>query len=168
MRRIVTARLVLEPLVVEHAPAMFEILRDPELYRFLDYGPAPDVEHLQRVYAQLATRASPDGREQWLNWIVFRDDAPIGFVQATIDPVRSAEIAYVFARAQWGNGYAREATAAMIDELRDTYAVVRLTATVDEGNARSITLLERVGCDVILKTKKGGPAGPPREPTAES
>lgn len=142
---LVTPRLLLEPLTVAHAPAMFEILCDPELYRYLDYGPPPNVEHLQRVYAELERRTSPDGAQQWLNWIVILDDAPIGVVQATIDESRSAEIAYVFARAQWGNGYAREATEAMIGELREAYGATSLTANVDEGNIRSIRLLQRLG-----------------------
>ena len=145
-----TARLVLEPLTVAHAPAMFEVLRDAELYRSLDYGPPPDLAHVERVYAELERRTSPDGAQQWLNWIVIRE-RPIGVVQATIEN-GSAEIAYVFARDAWGHGYAEEAVKAMIEELRETYGVTALTANVDEKNERSIRLLQKI---------KGGPESPP-------
>jgi len=145
---IATARLRLEPLTVAHAPAMFEILRDPALYRYLDYGPPPNVEHVQRVYGQLEARTSPDGSEQWLNWIVIGESgAPIGVVQATINQQRSAEIAYVFARESWGRGYATEAVEAMMQHLIDAYAVEEFTATVDEANERSVQLLARLGME---------------------
>ncbi|HEY6137570.1 MAG TPA: GNAT family N-acetyltransferase [Thermoanaerobaculia bacterium] len=138
-----TARLVLEPLTVAHAPAMFALLSDPALYTYLDFPPPPSLEHLQRVYARLETRRSPDGTEEWLNWIVVLDGAPIGFVQATIYPDRRANVAYVFGSAHWGHGYATEAVAAMLAQLDGC----KFFATVDERNARSIRLLERLGIE---------------------
>ena len=136
-----TARLVLEPLSVAHAPAMFALLSDPTIYTYLDYGPPSSLEHVERGYAQLETRRSPDGLEEWLNWIVTRDGVPIGFVQATIYPDRSANVAYILGSAYWGCGYAHEAVEAMLAELEGC----RPFATVDERNARSIRLLERLG-----------------------
>jgi len=141
MQVIRTARLVLEPLTVAHAPAMFAILSDAALYTYLDFPPPPSLEDLQRVYAKLESRRSPDGTEEWLNWIIVRDGAPIGVVQATIDPDRSANVAYVLGSAHWGNGYAIEAVTAMLAELDGC----KFFATADAGNARSIRLLERLG-----------------------
>ncbi|HKS22663.1 MAG TPA: GNAT family N-acetyltransferase [Thermoanaerobaculia bacterium] len=126
---------MLEPLTVAHAPAMFSLLSDLALYA------PPSLEHLQRVYAQLETRRSPDGTEEWLNWIVLRDGEVIGFVQATIYTDRSANVAYVFGRSHWGHGYAIEAVTAMLAQLDGC----KFFATVDAGNARSIRLLERLG-----------------------
>ena len=48
MLSIRTARLVLEPLTVAHAPAMFVVLRDPLIYRYLDFEPPESLEHLSR------------------------------------------------------------------------------------------------------------------------
>ena len=136
-----TARLLLEPLTVAHAPAMLALLGDPAIYTYLDYGPPASLEHLQRVYAQLETRRSPDGSEEWLNWIVVRDGAPVGLVQATIYADGSANVAYVFGSAHWGQGYAFEAVTAMLAALDGC----KFFATVDPRNARSIRLLERLG-----------------------
>jgi RimJ/RimL family protein N-acetyltransferase len=135
-----TARLVLEPLTVAHAPAMFEVLRDPLIYTYLDFGPPPSLEHLQRVYATLERRVSPDGNEQWLNWIVVRDGAPIGLVQATIS-ANGCEVAYLLGSAHWGHGYAFETMTAMLAHLGEQ----RFFANVDEKNERSIRLLRRLG-----------------------
>ena len=112
-----TERLTLEPLTVAHAPAMFEVLCDPALYTYLDYGPPASLERVQQVYAQLETRRSPDGSEEWLNWIIVRDGVPIGLVQATIYPDRSANVAYLLGSAHWGHGYALEAVTAMLEQL---------------------------------------------------
>ena len=139
-----TARLVLEPLTVAHAPAMFALLSDPSIYTYLDFGPPPSLEHLQRVYAQLETRRSPDGTEEWLNWIVLCDGAPIGLVQATIS-AKGCEIAYMFGSAHWGRGYATEAVAAMLAQLGEQ----KFFANVDAKNERSIALLARLGILVL-------------------
>ena len=43
MQALAADDLVLEPLVSGHAEAMFEVLSDPELYRYLDQPPPPSV-----------------------------------------------------------------------------------------------------------------------------
>lgn len=140
MQPIRTARLMLEPLSVAHAPAMFDLLRDPAIYTYLDFGPPPSLEHLVSVYRQLETRTSPDGSEQWLNWIVCAP-APIGVVQATVRG-EVAEVAYLLAPMSWGRGYAFEAVSAMLTALSP---LRRYYAKVDVANERSIRLLQRLG-----------------------
>jgi RimJ/RimL family protein N-acetyltransferase len=140
-----TERLLLEPLTVAHAEQLFELLRDPVLYRYLDTPPPPTLEHLRGVYAKLETRRSPDGRERWLNWIVRpHRQAPVGYVQATVGGGR-AWVAYVLGRDHWGHGYAGEATAAMLRHLAAAHAVTRCLATVEAENLRSIRVLQRLG-----------------------
>ena len=145
MDTLTTDRLVLEPLTRDHAAAMYEVLSDPELYDYLDYGPPPSLDHLRGVYEQLEARVSPDGSELWLNWVVRPGEgAPVGFVQATVAG-DEAWVAYVLARGSWGNGYAGEATQAVIDHLRSACGVTRFLATTEAENGRSIRLLERLG-----------------------
>jgi RimJ/RimL family protein N-acetyltransferase len=140
-----TSDLVLEPLTAGHAEAMFEVLRDPELYAYLDYGPPPSAEHLRGVYEELEARVSPDGSQLWLNWVIRpRGGPPVGFVQATVTG-GDAWVAYVLARESWGRGYAFQATRAVVDHLRAGCGVTRFLATVDAGNERSIRLLLRLG-----------------------
>ena len=146
MRDLHAKDLVLEPLRVAHAGAMFEVLRDPALYRHLDYGPPPSVEHLRGVYERLERRKSPDGADRWLNWIVRpRGGAPMGFVQATVHPGGSAWIAYVISTVHQRQGIATRATRTMIDHLVVEYGVKRLLASVEADNTPSIRLLERLG-----------------------
>ena len=146
MQAIVTPELTLEPLRVEHAEAMFELLSDHAIYRYLDYSAPPTVEHLRNVYARLEARKSPDGSEAWLNWVIRpRDEGLVGYVQATVASHGSASVAYVLAGKYWGHGYAQRAMKAMLDHLASAYCVDRCSATVEVENQRSIRLLERLG-----------------------
>lgn len=92
------------------------------------------------------TRASADGKEQWLNWVVrVPSGALIGYVQATLYGHASAAIAYELNSAHWGRGLASLAVAAMIEELAGPYRVRRLSAVLKRENRRSQRLLERLG-----------------------
>jgi ribosomal-protein-alanine N-acetyltransferase len=146
MRALVTAELVLEPLVVAHAEAMFEVLSEAELFRYLDHPAPPSLEHLRNVYAQVEGRKSPDGSQLWLNWVVRRPgEAPMGYVQATVTSHGAAWIGFVFSSRHWGRGYATQAARAVLDHVASEYGVARFLASVEVENQRSIRLLERLG-----------------------
>jgi ribosomal-protein-alanine N-acetyltransferase len=145
MDTLFTTDLTLEPLVADHAAAMFEVLGAPELYRYLDHGPPPSLDHLGSVYKELEARVSPDGSQLWLNWVIRpRGGAPVGFVQATVGGA-DAWVAYVLAREYWGRGYAFQAAQAVVGHLRATCGVIRFLAVAEAGNERSIRLLWRLG-----------------------
>lgn len=100
---------------------MVEVLADPSLYHYTG-GEAPTLARLQRRYKAQVLGHSPDGSQGWFNWIVHRrdGDAPIGFVQATLQQnpgVLVAEIAWLISPTDQGNGFASEATTAMTSWL---------------------------------------------------
>jgi RimJ/RimL family protein N-acetyltransferase len=146
MITLTTARLRLEPLTAAHAEAMFGVLGDPAVWRYLD-GEAPaDVATLRGQYERQQRGRSADGREVWLNWIVFAAaPQPLGYVQATVLDDGCAWVAYALASAHWGRGYAREAMHAMLAHLEQAHRVRSLLATVERDNAASIRLLETLG-----------------------
>ena len=138
--------LVLEPLTVAHADAMFALLSDPALYRYLDEAPPPDVEQLRARYARLERRESADGAQRWLNWVVrLPGEPPLGFVQATVLDDGSAWVAYLLGSAHQGRGHATRATAAMLSHLESEHGTSLLLANVEAGNGASIRLLQRLG-----------------------
>lgn len=145
VKTISASQLSLEPLTVAHAEAMFGILSEPQIYKYLDYGPPPSVEHLRSVYSKLESRQSPDGKQQWLNWVVrFNGGSLLGYVQATVAAPEVVWVAYVFGTKHWGHGYASAATAAMIEHLEAEYGSNTFLATVEADNERSIALLKRL------------------------
>jgi RimJ/RimL family protein N-acetyltransferase len=148
MRLIATARLRLEPLTAEHADEMFGVLSDPAIYTFENSPPA-SLAGLRERYARLESRRSADGSEQWLNWVVRLADVaePLGYVQATVLDDHTALIAYEFASAHWGRGYAQEAVVAMLGELAAAYGVNMAGAVFKQANFRSRRLLQRLGME---------------------
>jgi RimJ/RimL family protein N-acetyltransferase len=146
MQTIVTARLELEPLTQAHAEPMFALLADPKIYRYLDFGPSPSLDHLRAVYAQRETRTSHDGRQIWLNWVLRnRSEELIGYVQASIEAPGSAWVGYILSSRYWGHGYAREAAGAMLEHLAKNYGIMSYMAAVEANNLRSISVLKKLG-----------------------
>ena len=145
MRIIKTGSLSLEPQTIAHADEMFIVLSDPAIYAF-ENAPPQSLEWLRMRFAKLESRQSPDGQQQWLNWVARLPTTElIGYVQATVRPDGCAAIAYVFASAYWGRGLARGAVEAMMAELGAHYQVRTFTAELKRENLRSVRLLERLG-----------------------
>jgi RimJ/RimL family protein N-acetyltransferase len=136
------SRLHLEPLTVDHAAAMVPVLADPSLYEFTG-GTPPTLDELTAHYTRQSAGRSPDGSEQWLNWVVVLGEEPIGYVQATVTG-SEAEVAWVVSSAHQGHGYATEAAAAMVQRLTAA-GVTRLVAHVHPDHAASARVAARLG-----------------------
>jgi RimJ/RimL family protein N-acetyltransferase len=116
------ARLVLEPLTVDHSDEMAPLLDDPLLHAFTGGEPV-SAEDLRARYARQSVGWSKDRDERWLNWIVRRcdDGQVVGYVQATVtlvDSRSSADVAWVIGSKYQRRGYAKEAAGLMVDWLR--------------------------------------------------
>jgi len=159
--------LSLELLTAAHADELYEVLKDPRLYEFLDDAPPDSAADLHRWVPRDASRRSPDGRNYWLTWVV-RDGAGqvAGYVQATVpvpgpvsdDPTTSdtaatpaapgvadTNVAYVFAPSHWGRGLAAAATREMMRIAARDYGAASFKVSADRRNARSIALARRLG-----------------------
>jgi ribosomal-protein-alanine N-acetyltransferase len=145
MRAIVRAAFRLEPQLATHADEMFAVLSDPAIYEFENQPPA-SLEALRHRFTLLESRGSPDGSEQWFNWVLRLDDGrAAGYLQATLYAGARADIAYELASAFWGRGLAARAVQVMIDELAMHHDVRYLSAMLKRANHRSLRLLRRLG-----------------------
>lgn len=138
-----TARLVIEPIDQQHAAGLFAALDHELVGRFIG---GPDVTTLDALRDRIGLlhAGPPAGRdERWHNFVVLADSVVVGRVEATVHH-EFAEIAYVFGPAYWGQGYAVEATAWLLDALRDD-GITTFWATVVPEHRASIALLERLG-----------------------
>ena len=141
-----TDRLRVEPLRVEDADDMVEVLSDARLYEFTGGSP-PDLEELRRRFRVQVTEVSPDGRETWLNWVVRlrSDGTAIGYVQASVERASAdVQVAWVIGRTWQGQGYASEAVGEMVTALRAA-GTRRLVARVRGDHAASRRVAERAG-----------------------
>src|SRR3954468_6737400 len=117
MRPIAIRGMTLEPQFASHARAMFEVLSDAAIYEF-ENEPPVSVAALRARFKRLESRRSPDGSQQWLNWVIRLHSGDVaGYVQATVHADGRAALAYVLARAYWGKGIATKAVHAMMAEL---------------------------------------------------
>jgi RimJ/RimL family protein N-acetyltransferase len=141
-----TARLVLKSVTESDAEDMVGILAAPELYMFIG-GEPPTLDGLRERYARLAVGRSPDGLQEWVNWIARRaqDGAAVGTVQATVlDGGRRAEVAWVVGAEFQGRGYAVEAASALVAWLRER-GVAEIRAHIHPGHAASAAVAGRIG-----------------------
>jgi len=142
-----TARLLLEPIAAGHAEAMFRVLDDRSIYRYMPSEIPESVAWLRERYDLLSRGVSPDTSQFWLNWVVceLEDRVAIGYVQATIPVSRDrALMGWTIGRAAQGRGYARESVRAVCGHLLFN-GIVELRATIDVRNAPSISVAESVG-----------------------
>ena len=169
---ILTARLVLEPLRVEHADEMVLLLSDPGLFGFTG-GIPPTLDALRATYGRWANPgSSPDG-ERWLNWVARRrrTGAAVGWLQATVTGGR-AELAWTIGSRSQGRGLAREAAAAVVDQLRRA-GVGRFEAHIHPEHDASIAVAQAIGMiptdrrsagEVIWETPPAPSAEQPTQP----
>ena len=143
-----TARLVLEPLRVEHAALCFLPLCDATLYPYVPQDPPTSVEELEVRFQKLELGAPPSLEEVWLNWFVrLRSSADyVGFVQATVRlPERHALLAYQTFLPFRRRGYAAEACRRVVDYLSATFSLEAILAEIDTRNQPSRKLVESLG-----------------------
>ena len=154
--RVLTARgVTLEPQFAAHAPAMFDLLSDPAIYEYENHPPT-SVDALRKRFRRLESRTSPDGTQQWLNWVVRLHSGDLaGYVQATVHADHRAAIAYVLGSRYWGKGIAARSVHAMIDELRARHGVGECFAILKSANARSQRLLHRLGFKAASGAERG-------------
>jgi [ribosomal protein S5]-alanine N-acetyltransferase len=157
-----TAHLTLRSFRADDAGRLHAYLGDPEVVRFEPYGP-----HTVEQAAAEARRRATDprfvavegGPDRMLIGHVFR--APVGPESA-----RTWTVGYVFHPASGRQGFATEATRAVIDDCFRSQGAHRVTARCDPRNDRSWRLLERVGMrreghEVRCASFRTGAAGRP-------
>jgi RimJ/RimL family protein N-acetyltransferase len=150
--------LVLDPLRVEDAEEMAPLLADPGLHTYIGGVPAT-VDELRDRYRRQVGGRSPDGSQQWLNWVVRRRDSghAVGTVQATIrveDDASVAEVAWVIAAPYQRRGYARESAAEMLRWLRQ-HGISVVVAYVHPEHDGSSAVARALGLRATRRTRDG-------------
>lgn len=140
-----TERLLIRPLLPEHAEALFEALDDPRVGTYIGgpYATSPAALR-DRIREQAAGPAPGLEVEVWWNFLVeVADLGVVGTLQATLYD-GWAEVAYIFGPAGWGRGYAAEGLQWLVARC-EAAGVHELWAAVHPDNLRSQRVLGRVG-----------------------
>ena len=139
-----TRRLRLEPLTVRDTDVLFPVLDDPALHVFTGGRPRTRAE-LEAWITAVEPGHSPDGTQSWCNWlvVVIETGSVAGTVQVTVEG-DDASLAWVIGAASQGQGYAKEAAAAMAAWLADQ-GVTRFRATIHPDHAASGSVADSLG-----------------------
>lgn len=146
--RLMSRRLVLEPLRLEHADELVLLLNDASLHRYIGGVPPTRDQLRARVERQVHGR-SPDGHELWLNWLVRkRPTGPlVGTMQATVYPERSSRVAvlaWTIGSPHQGQGLATEAADLMASWLRQQ-GIACLRAHIHPRHDASMAVAAAIG-----------------------
>lgn len=145
-RALDTPRLILEPVVEQHAKELWELFQDPELNHFVPHE-VPSLEQQRERTVRWAKGRSPDGAEVWLNWAArYRESGKVvAHFQAGIKDPGVATIGYLVSRAFQRQGIATEGLAAVFESLRDRFDVREVKAWADSRNIASHRVATKLG-----------------------
>ncbi len=144
-RALSTRRLDLRPATPADREHLVALEADPEVMRFLNGGlPVPEAGDADADFLTprgtepevLVAHERSTGR--FIGWFALFDDG-------RVDGQRTAEVGYRLDRAAWGQGYATEGLAALVDQAFDTLGFDRVRALTLAVNAGSRRVLEKGG-----------------------
>jgi ribosomal-protein-alanine N-acetyltransferase len=142
-----TARLFLRPFRAADHAQVHAFAGDPEVVRWMDWGPNTPAE--TSVFLDIALRSEAETPRRSWKFAVVRssDEAVIGSAELHIESHehRRGSMGYLIAPAAQGQGYATEAAQAVLDFGHTEGGLHRISATCDPENVGSARVLEKIG-----------------------
>jgi RimJ/RimL family protein N-acetyltransferase len=148
-----TTRLLLQPLSLNDAAFVFELVNTQGWLQFIGNRNVHNLEESSHYIQKIMDNPNIQ------YWVVRLNESsiPIGIVTfIKRDYLEYHDIGFAFLPQYGKNGYAQEATLAILNELRKEMAHSQILATTIKDNVRSIQLLEKLGFrfETILQQEK--------------
>jgi [ribosomal protein S5]-alanine N-acetyltransferase len=141
-----TARLILREWTPEDAEALFALVSDPEVMRFIENGqPWADIGRAQDWIARLNESYRTRG---YSRWAVVEKESGRAIGSCGFAPLPwSGEIdfGYFLAPDAWGRGYATEMGRAALRHGFERFGFAEVTASVAPEHTPSRRVLEKLG-----------------------
>ena len=137
-----TKRLILRKFTEQDMEALFLILQDKEVNRFLPWYPLKSLEETQRFYEE--KYASKYAQPQAYAYAISlkKDNYPIGYMK--VDMEEHHDFGYGLRKEFWHKGIVTEAGKAVIEQVKKD-GLLYITATHDRNNPRSGGVMRNVG-----------------------
>lgn len=141
-----TERLTLSKLTYDDAAFILELLNEPS---FMQYIGDKDVHTLDDARHYL--RSGPVDHYARFGFglyrVGFRDTGVVAGICGLVkrDEFPYPDLGFAFLKAHWSNGYALEASKAVLAEAGDRFKLSRILAMADEDNEASNRLLAKLG-----------------------
>jgi ribosomal-protein-alanine N-acetyltransferase len=141
-----TGRLVLRPLEITDAPAIYHYKSDVELHRYMRSEPPASPDAVAEETRRWLALPSESRRPCWV--IVLRENdrvvGTISYNQLSQED-HCGQLGYEVSRDQWGKGIATEAVSAAVNYGFDTMGLNRIAAYCWEANTASRRVMEKAG-----------------------
>ena len=137
-----TKRLILRKFTEQDMEALFLILQDKEVNRFLPWYPLKSLEETQRFYEEkyVSKYAQPQAYAYAI--CLKKDNYPIGYMK--VDMEEHHDFGYGLRKEFWHKGIVTEAGKAVIEQVKKD-GLLYITATHDRNNPRSGGVMRNVG-----------------------
>ena len=139
-----TGRLVLRPVTPHDHGVLLAHWAAPDVRRFLFDGATLSAAE---ITGAIEDSTRDFGRAGYGLWLIHEKDGTALAGTAGLRPLEDLglEIFYSLAPGSWGRGYATEAARAVLDHALGPLGLPEVLAEVDEGNAASVAVVERLG-----------------------
>lgn len=137
-----TERLILRKFTENDLEALFLILKDEEVNRFLPWFPMKNLEETREFYEEryAAKYAKPQGYAYAI--CLKEDDIPIGYIK--VDMEEHHDFGYGLRKEFWHRGIVTEAGKAVVEQVKKD-GLTYITATHDKENPRSGNVMKKLG-----------------------
>jgi ribosomal-protein-alanine N-acetyltransferase len=142
-----TPRLVLRECAADDLAAFHEIDADPEVVRYVSYGPWTLEESRRDLDFHIAQQTILPRSSYYLAVVLQAEDRLIGWCSLDITSQKhhEAELGYALHRRSWGRGYSTEAAQAILTFGFTSLDLHRVFATCSPENAASERVLQKLG-----------------------
>ena len=137
-----TERLILRKFTENDLEALFLILKDEEVNKFLPWYPVKDIEETKKFYEEryAAKYAQP---QAYAYAICFKEDnCPIGYIK--VDMEEHHDFGYALRKEFWHKGIVSEGAKAVVEQVKKD-GIPYITATHDKNNPRSGNVMKACG-----------------------
>ena len=137
-----TERLILRKFTERDIEALFLILKDEEVNKFLPWYPVKDLEETKKFFEEryVTKYVQPQGYAYAICLKI--DNIPIGYVK--VDMEDHHDFGYGLRKEFWHRGIVTEAGKAVVEQVKKD-ELPYITATHDRNNPRSGNVMQKVG-----------------------
>lgn len=139
---LITERLILRKFTEEDREALYEILKDEEVNRFLPWFPVASLEAAETFLKEhyLDSYKKESGYQYAI--CLKGENRPVGYIGVSME--ESHDLGYGLRKEYWNQGIVTEAGRAVIEQARKD-GIPYLTATHDVKNPASGAVMEKLG-----------------------
>ena len=138
--------LYLEKVTEKHAEKLYSYLKDSRLYEYLE-DPIPTLAEISHKFKFAALEKSPDNDTMiWLKWVATNFQKQyVGIVEIGLFESGYAEIGFMTFADFQNQGYAPIYCFLAINQTKQRFGSLILTASVNEQNLASRKVIEKLG-----------------------